>query len=133
MKIAFYKGHGRVYDKLVKWWTKGSYSHVEVLFSDGYSASASSRDGGIRFKKIKYNPERWDFVEVDCPEQEVQLWFTLRAGEKYDYIGLLGFLWRPISGRDKLWFCSEAIAASLGYKDSWRYCPNTLYSTLINK
>lgn len=130
MKLAFYKGRARLFDRAVQWWTRGPYSHVELVFSDGLSASASYRDGGVRMKVISFKPERWDFVEIDGDEAAAWAWFDARLGEGYDALGLFGFLWRPFSGKPARWFCSEAIADALGYADSWRFCPNTLASAI---
>jgi len=130
MRIAFYKGRrsglAGAFDALVRWWTRGPYSHVELVFSDGLSASASNRDGGVRFKPITFNPDRWDFLPVDGDERAARAWFLAHYGAAYDYAGLFGFLWRPGKGATRRWFCSEAIAAALGYRDPWRFCPNTL-------
>jgi hypothetical protein len=121
MKVALYKGKrggfAGAFDAAVRWWTRGAYSHVELIFSDGMSASASARDGGVRFKFIDYHPDRWDFVEID-------------GDEEYDYFGLFGFVWRPGIGKSRRWFCSEAVAAALKFEEPWRFCPNTLAAVI---
>lgn len=130
MRLAFYKGRrgglAGAFDALVRWWTRGPYSHVELIFSDGLAASASQRDGGVRFKHIDFAPDRWDFVAVRGDEAAARAWFVQHEGASYDYAGLFGFFWRPGSGAGSRWFCSEAIAAALGCRDPWRFCPNTL-------
>jgi hypothetical protein len=134
MKLACYKGKrggtAGFFDAAVRWWTRGPYSHVELVFSDGVSASSSMRDGGVRFKEIEYHPDRWDFVEIDGDEKAARAWFTANEGARYDWLGLFGFVWRPGNGKGRRWFCSEAIAAALGMKDPWRFCPNTLSAAL---
>lgn len=130
MKLACYKGKrggtAGFFDAAVRWWTRGPYSHVELVFSDGMSASSSMRDGGVRFKEIEYHPDRWDFIEVDGDEECARAFFTERLGQGYDYFGLFGFVWRPHNGAASLWWCSEIVTAALGMKDPWRFCPNTL-------
>lgn len=37
---------------------------------------------------------------------------------------------RRVRGSDSKWFCSEAIADCLGYRDAWRFDPNTLFVVL---
>ena len=176
MKLACYKGKrggtAGFFDAAVRWWTRGPYSHVELVFSDGMSASSSMRDGGVRFKEIEYHPDRWDFIELNVDEEYVlasilkrlkqdeeqlrriadelaqafiahrlnhgfdealaRAWFTANEGARYDWLGLFGFVWRPGNGKGRRWFCSEAIAAALGMKDPWRFCPNTLAAALRN-
>jgi len=130
MRLAFYKARRRgfagLFDAAVRWWTRGPYSHVELVFADGLAASASNRDGGVRFKRITFAPDRWDFVPIAGDEAAARRWFEQHQGAGYDYAGLFGFVWRPGNGKARRWFCSEAVAAALGYRDAWRFCPNTL-------
>lgn len=135
MRAAFYKstrpGVAGLYNKIVRWWSSSIYSHCELAFSDGMSASASFMDGGVRFKKIDYDPAKWDFVDLpDEMEYGAREWFRMHEGYPYDVLGNIGFVFRPIRGMDGALFCSEAIAAALGYPDPWRYDPGTLYGLL---
>jgi hypothetical protein len=128
MKVALYKGKrggfAGAFDAAVRWWTRGAYSHVELIFSDGMSASASARDGGVRFKDIEYHPDRWDIIEIDGDEEYARAFFEKRVGLKYDYFGLFGFVWRPHSGSALLWFCSEIVMGALKFDDPWQFNPN---------
>ena len=53
MRTAFYKGTRPgwqgIYSRAVRVIDRGPYSHCELVFSDGLSASASYIDGGVRF------------------------------------------------------------------------------------
>ena len=133
--LAFYKGRRKgldgLFDALVRFWTRGPYSHCEIVFSGGEAASSSKRDGGVRFKHINFNHERWDFVTLDIDPVPVRGWFDAHLGEKYDTLGLFGFIWRPFGGMKTRWFCSEACAAALGTDDPWRFCPNTLKAASV--
>ncbi len=135
---AFYKGTRPgipgLYNRLVRAWEQGNYSHVELVFSDGMCASASFEDKGVRFKKIAMDPERWDLVLLPKHlELGARLWFIQRAGKvKYDLLGQLRFLIMPISVGNNLrrvW-CSEAVAAALEIPNPWRLGPNSLYDSL---
>ena len=144
MKIAFYRYPADsvwwkvLHHKLVCWWTRGKYSHVEIVLAsskDGYTcASSSARDGGVRIKTIKTMPTtKWDFVEIPMSDDglaRVRAWFERESGKKYDYLAWLGFLFRRVRGSTTKWFCSEAIADCLGYRDAWRFDPNTLFVVL---
>lgn len=129
MKLAFYKGRrgglAGLFDAAVRWWTRGSYSHVELV-APGWVASASMRDGGVRFKAIDFHPDRWDLVAIGGDEIAARAWFEAHQGAAYDWMGLFGFVWRPGREVTRRWFCSEAVAAALGFKEPWRFCPNTL-------
>lgn len=137
MRVAFYKGTRpgleSIFNYLTRWWLRGPYSHCEVIFSDGWSASSFFLDGGVRFKYIEYNPDHWDIVEVNHSEQKARDWFVKHNKQKYDTFGLLGFVFRIIGGHPKRWVYSEAVMEAFGYQDSWRYDPCVMFSTLKNR
>lgn len=128
VKIAFYKDKSALFNRAVSWWTNGPYSHVELII-DGVSYSSSFRDGGVRKKVIEYKPDHWDMFQLDCStetEQSAVAWFEKHMGQKYDVIGLIGFVIGTVSGNKRKFFCSEAVAAALGYDETWRFDPNDL-------
>lgn len=129
MKLAFYKGKKRLFNKLVSWWTRGPYSHCELLFSDGTSASSSFIDGGVRYKRILYNDSNWDFIELgpQFNEAQARLWFDSHLGCKYDVVGLVGFVFRRVADDRNKYFCNESILNALGFYDAWRFDPNSTY------
>lgn len=135
MKIAFYKstksGLAGLYNRGVRIITKGHYSHCEIIFSDGMSASASFADGGVRFKAIDYDPAKWDIFQLpEHLEVGARKWFSEHEGEKYDVLGNVHFL-MPIFGDEKeKWCCSEACGAALGIAEPWRFHPNSLAAML---
>lgn len=134
MRVAFYKGRTRIFNRVVLWFLRGPYSHCELVLDtrpNGASVCASSSfmDGGVRIKHIDLHPDRWDLVEVpDTPT--AWDWLRAREEEKYDLLGLFGFVWRRQTGEQNKWFCSEACAAMLGFPDPWRFDPMTLKCAL---
>lgn len=138
MKIAFYIGkkaenqNAKLFDIAVAWWTKGRYSHCEMVFNDDLEnamcASSSQRDGGVRMKLIDLTTGRWDVFDLkDCDEHAAYRWFDKHNGKKYDIPGLFGFVlpWR--THHPNRWFCSEACAAALGIESPHKFSPNGLY------
>lgn len=131
LRAAFYKGtrpgFAGIYSRGVRVATKGKYSHCELIFSDGVSASASFVDGGVRFKQIEYSHDHWDFIDLpDQLEGRARIWFGEHKGDGYDLLGNIHFL-APVIGDDKdKWSCAESVAAALQMKDPWRYSPNSL-------
>ena len=140
MKLASYKGTRRGFkgllNRAIRWWTNSIYSHNELVF-EGYNnseganlcASSSGSDGGVRFKFINLDPSKWDICTLDIPEysqKQAMLWFSEHADQGYDYLGLFGFVGKRGIQDKKKWFCSEAIAASLGFKDPEQYTPGML-------
>lgn len=140
MKLAFYRGHRRLFDRLVQWWTRAEYSHCELVLAerdDGLSECASSSflDGGVRLKLIRLAPEKWDIIDIDGDAEAARAWFHQHIGNRYDLLGLLGFIW-PRKDDQSRWFCSEAVAASIGLTEPWRYSPGGLAAvaqSLVNK
>ena len=134
MKVAFYKSKKRLFNRLVSWWTNGPYSHVELVLETmvcGYvCASASNLDGGVRTKKMDLPKGTWDIIDVPVDNLAAIAWFAEHEGQPYDLLGLFGFIGRRGTQDQGKWFCSEAVAAALGYTEPWRYDPNTLFTTL---
>lgn len=127
IKVAFYKGSGGLIHKIVRWWTKSKYSHVELIMPDdktwvSISPFLSSR---VTSKKIetKFNDAEWDVLTFALSFREPVEAYQLRQlhkfinrteGMKYDWFGMLISNFSPflIKHRHK-WYCSEWIAHAL--------------------
>ena len=134
MKLAFYKGREDLYDRLISWWTQGPYSHVELVISDNCCMSSSPRDGGIRFKNIDLRPDHWDLVELEGYDPVYAYnWFKEHEGRKYDFLGILGFVFGPLQQDKKRFFCTEAIGHALKMKEPWRLDPNAMYAVVTSE
>ena len=134
LRAAFYKGtHAGlpgVYNRLVRWWTRSSYSHVELILPFA-AASSSAMDGGVRFKKIDFDPALWDFVELPLDlATGAEAWFNKHYGQGYDYLGNVHFVLSAVGDDKRKWFCSESVAAALGMPNPERFDPGTLHATL---
>jgi hypothetical protein len=142
MQVAFFKGrHPGIKGWLgvmTKWWTRGPYSHGELVIGympDGRAICWSSTylDGGVRRALIALDPTDWDVMELDVTDAQREVavqWFREREGQKYDVLGLFGFLWRHEEGDKDKWFCTEAVAEALGLPESWRKDPNSFAAEL---
>ena len=130
MKLASSKGTrpgiAGLFSISVKWWLSGPYSHTELFFSDGLSGSSSWLDGGVRIKRIEFDPDHWDVIEVRGDEERARQWFQSHQGQKFDLLGLLGFIWRRGTQERGRWFCSESVGAALGLDQPWRFDPCSL-------
>lgn len=130
-QAAFYKGTRPglqgLYSRAVRLVDGGPYSHCELVFSDGLSASASYIDGGVRFKHIEYDARRWDFIALPPHiEYMARRWFEWHEGDRYDLTGNIRFLAWFVPEDPNGWFCSEAIAAAMGMPEPHRLGPNGL-------
>jgi len=134
MKFAFYKASGTLLDKLIRFWERGRYSHVEVVLADlgncQYTVASSVPFVGVRIATIALPASDWDVVDAPGDVSEVRAWFMARNGAGYDYLGLFGFVLRRVVGEKSKYFCSEAIATALGMSEPWRFDPNGLADAL---
>lgn len=136
MRAAFFKGTksglSALFDICVHVWEAGQYAHVELLLTDGRSASATFLDGGVRFAppgSIDFtDTTQWDIVDLPGFDEAAAInWFTKHDEDKYDLWGDARFVVGFIKQDSKAEFCSEAVGAALGFEESWRLDPNALY------
>lgn len=134
MKFAFYKGKGTLVDRLIRWWQRGPYSHVETLLTDQgngtFECASSVRGQGVRIASVEITNSDWDIVDFPADATAVRSWFETHAGAGYDWLGIFGFVLRPFGGEPRRYFCSEAIATALGIDEPFRFDPNALFDCL---
>ncbi|TNG92990.1 enoyl-CoA hydratase [Pasteurellaceae bacterium USgator11] len=149
--LALYKGKksgwkpkdliARLSDWLTRRLTRGEYSHCEIavqkqVFVSGHHYdmetyydcySASIRDGGVRCKVIDVESDKWDLVLLSgVSEAQIQLYFELTKGKKYDWFGAIGVVFGTAQRSDKF-FCSEWCSNAINRKsEGWRFSPNDL-------
>ena len=128
VRLALYKPH-RWYDiggRLICWWTHSPYSHCELVIGDvGYSSSI--RDGGVRAKRIEFDPAHWDFIGLPwAHEFEVKAFFAQTAGAPYGWTDLVLRQVLNKGGDSPGYFCSEWVAAALGLPNPQTFNPGTL-------
>ncbi len=142
MRIAFYQARfGNWLDTLISWWTRGPFSHAEIVFSDGKSFSSSIRDKGVRTITIK-DETHWTFFELHLSteaEQKIRVFCEGELGKEYDLLGTLGFILPTFRPEKKKWFCSEFVVASLQqcgmlhWIKAGKINPNKLYGLLTSQ
>lgn len=130
LRVAFRVGDRRPFARLIHWWDRTDVSHCEVACHwrglEHRCMSASWLDGGVRAKTIKLAADRWRVYEVPHDAADALGWFVEHNGDRYDVVGLLGFVVRPIKGWLRAFFCSEACAEMMRMPEAWRYSPRTL-------
>lgn len=130
LRVAFRHGDTRLFARVIHAWDACDVSHCEVATAwvdELYAcASASMLDGGVRAKALALTPDKWRVYEVPGDPDHVHAWMDAHKGDRYDVLGLLGFVVRPIKGWLRAWFCSEACAAMLGLPEPWRYSPRMM-------
>lgn len=124
--IALYKGTSFL-SRLIRWFTWSEYSHAAWLCEDG-SVIEAWQGGGVRHvaslgaQHKAGTPVDMFFVYghgdnllTTCQRNAVENFLLEQVGEKYDYLGILGFLSRKRMEAHDAWFCSELIFKALNH------------------
>ncbi len=121
MKVAFFRGSRSPMDRLIRWWTKSPYAHVELLFDDGTMISSCPGIGVRSILVASLDVRCWDVVSVPVShDEEVALsrWCLGELGCPHDWWGLFitQVLNIPRSHPTK-WFSSEFCVSALEHTD----------------
>lgn len=153
IKLAFFKAkYGGLFAKLIKLRTGGEHSHVELIFPQykiydeiakrelSLCFSSYEKEGGVRFKFIYLNPEKWDIVPIDIPDTSLDKLLSFAASladAKYDWFGIVKFVLPHLPEKPGRFFCSEVIVyvlqktyALLPALFSYKTAPSDLFSHL---
>jgi hypothetical protein len=130
MHLASYKsthpGLPGIFNRAVRWWLSGPYSHSAIVFSDGAVGTSTFATGVTLSTQPLLEPD-FDFIKLDGDEPATRAWFEANIGRPYDTLGLFGFVWRRgVESKGKC-FCSEACAAALGFSEPHRIDPVLLH------
>lgn len=137
--VALFKGTRPgiegIQNRLGRWLDAGPYSHAELVFTDRMSASSSLMDKGVRTKLICYSSVgNWDFLPLPDSsgllEGRARKWFAAHDGLPYDLWGNVRFAFGMARDSKDKWFCSEAIMASIGFAEAFRYGPSGMATML---
>jgi len=149
LRIAFYKGKGLLRDRFIRWWTKSSYSHVELVVPNngGWIGIYPPHNPVVKLNNPDiYNGNDWDFISMsvtDCQLKTILNFYEETKGQSYDWVGMILSHITPFKiRRTNKWYCSEWVAYALSlsgimdwenlalYKSN-RLPPQKLYEALI--
>lgn len=135
LTFAFYKGPPRndwwhtVSHYAIRLWNLDKWSHAELVI-DGVCWSSSARDGGIRDKVIDLNSGRWDLVDFPVTQAEreaAHAFFRANKGRKYDWAGILRFVFPFLPHSKSRRFCFEALGDALGLAGTYKLTAKDLF------
>ena len=142
--LASYKGirsgwRGLI-NHAIRFSTNSPYSHSEICFGNPFAApvdclSSTGLEGGVRIKRMRLNPAKWDLVALhNVDESLARNFFLKNYGRPYDLIGTVRTV-LPFVGREHptRWFCSEVCAEVMGITEAWRMHPGVLHSVAIHQ
>lgn len=117
--VAFYKGEGLRRDRLVRWWTRSQYSHVELIMPNGDMAGIRPpEDPYIRRRSLSgIREEDWDFIEIGVTDDQLEklrLFIDSTKGQGYDWLGMIASHLTPFKVKlPNKWYCSEWVLYAL--------------------
>jgi hypothetical protein len=98
--------------KLIRFTSGGKYNHVSIGIN-GYIYQAKMDYGVTKVRCDRdYNAVDWLHV-WDIDVQRVSEFLDAQVGKKYDWLGVISFLWVFIQQGRERWFCSELATVSL--------------------
>lgn len=105
----FHYGYGLI-STLIRWFSRGRYNHVSIQLGD-FTYEAIEGKGVIKTLTKKWNAdtvvESVVLTISDKAEQDLFKFLEEQVGKKYDYRGVLSFLWGFTRPKEGAWFCSE--------------------------
>lgn len=116
--LAFYKGPGNWITWLIRKITRGPYSHVLLLFSDGEGFSSSGHFKpasayGVRYKNVSDQAvdNYFDLVPVwttESQETSLRKECNKYVGQSFNWKGLINYLYPfKYSRPEGKWYCTE--------------------------
>jgi uncharacterized protein YycO len=119
MLVCLYRGRSAT-SRLIRWFTRGVYSHASCLDPETGSEFESWK-GGVTFERelgeghLERTPIDLFAVENLSAEQaaKVREFLESKLGTPYDFRGIFQFLTRRVQARPELrFFCSELVFAA---------------------
>ena len=111
LAFKFKESDGKVsfIGKLIRWWTKSIYYHVELIWESGedkFWISSNPDTGGVTIHNLKPLNDNWGYCKMNFMKDQKDC--------KYDVVGIvfsqvLPFRW---DSKNK-WFCSELTSTIL--------------------
>ncbi len=101
-----------------------SVSSVAAERLPDWSRRRAGEMGGVRFKRIGFDPMRWDTVRVrDADPMDALVLARRMEGTAYDWHQVAGYASWLIPQDPERVSCAELCAMLLGLIDPWRYDP----------
>jgi hypothetical protein len=143
MYLAFYRGRGDAVTWLIRLLTRGRYSHVALLFSDGAAAEATGRpflrSAGVRWLPAsELRGDDWDLVPIFATreqERHIRAFVTARIGARFAWGAVWQFVLPCVRPARGAWWCVDFVlrafqSVGLLWNIPTRICPNGLIRLL---
>jgi hypothetical protein len=114
MKLMFYRGPGNIVTKIIRVYTRGPYSHVELQFTNGtrfFTSGHGVLQGAHMVRDHRMYGPLWDSILIPATQEQedaAQRFAFALIGIPFDLRGLFRFL-LPGRSRRKGKYCSAVI------------------------
>jgi hypothetical protein len=136
--IIFVRGSSLL-SKIIRFFDKGKFSHVAIAVSD---SEVIETNWNMRSKIVKFYYTDYEIVSInltDNQRNQVPVVAKKLEGRMYDYVQVLGYIFKSRLNNPHHLICSELVynvLRGVGYikDDSLRdITPNELYTILIDR
>lgn len=101
-------------------------SSVAIERMPHWSHRRADRRGGVRFKRIKFEPARWVLDPLPGDPVAAAVWFSAHEGALYDWRLIAKFVAWVMPEQADRFTCSEAGAEAAQFVEAWRFDPCNL-------
>ena len=132
IKVAFFKGSGRIRDRFIRWFTRSKFSHVELVTPDGGWIGIFPPDSP-RVRKdfpAKVSHLDWEVININISSEQLLIinnFYKKTMSQKYDWIGMIISNILPYRVKHvERWYCSEWVGYALASSGiiPWKYILN---------
>jgi hypothetical protein len=88
--------------------------------------------GGVRFKRIVLDPDRWMELQSDADPVAAAEWVKSHEGALYDWRLIVGFIAWFFPNKSDRYTCHEVVAAGEGIAEGWRFDPCSLCALMVS-
>lgn len=108
-------------NKLICWWTKSKYYHVELILGDKW-ISSNPDVGGVTIRPLEPLRDSYEYCKLGKIEitkeqsSKIMKWISSQSDKKYDWVGIFLAQVLPLRFQDdNKWYCSEIVTTILKF------------------
>lgn len=144
MYVGFHRGTS-LFDRLIQWWTRGPFSHSELIFPNGDRHTSLPGVGTgwqppvVMIDGAPAVRSGWVVGQIDADDERARQWCNDHCFDRYDWSGIFFSQIFPMKSQaGSRYWCTEANVEALQYGyclalrgiDSRLMNPNSLYKLL---
>jgi uncharacterized protein YycO len=119
ISILLYRGTG-IINSLIRWQTRSHYAHAAIHYNGSVYEALPFKGVIVRPVEDRDTKDAAEFIIAGggayLVEDQLGLaldFLSAQVGRKYDFGGIVRFMTRQKSPKNKRWFCSELVYAAI--------------------